>query len=257
MLISNKYKIIKEIGSGNYGNIYLGEHIYFKKHVAIKIVIGKNNILLKNEAKIYNLLQNTIGVPNMLMYGIENNINFLILERMDNVLERINTSRFTGIAIKIIEIIEAIHSKGVIHRDIKPDNFMFKNNKLFLIDYGLATTFCNFEKKHNNKKVTNNIIGSLNYISLNVHEKMMPSRRDDLESIVYIFIYLLNKNLPWKDYDKKDIILCKKKLIDDNTFDVNIINILKYIRGLEHFDNPDYLFLYKQLKDYGSNCIND
>lgn len=257
MLISNKYKIIKEIGSGNYGNIYLGEHIYFKKQVAIKIVIGKNNILLKNEAKIYKLLQNTIGVPNMLMYGVENNINFLILERLDNVLERINKNQFTDIAIKIIEIIESIHNKGVIHRDIKPDNFMFKNNKLFLIDYGLATTFYNFEKKHINKKVTNNIIGSLNYISLNVHEKIMPSRRDDLESIVYIFIYLLNKKLPWKGYDKENIILYKKNLQHDITIDVNIINILKYIRGLEHFDNPDYLFLYKQLKDYGRNSIND
>jgi serine/threonine protein kinase len=245
MIISNKYKIIKKIGEGAFGSVYIGEHIFLEKQVAIKISHKYKDILITNEARIYKLLQNTTGVPNMLMYGVYSGINYLIMEKMDYDLERIDKSNVYLIGIEMFKIIETIHSKGVIHRDIKPENFMFKNDKLYLIDYGLSTMYIDLDNNHIKQRYTDEIIGSKHYISLNIHNNMLPSRRDDLESIVYVLIYLLNDNLPWENLDNIHIQKSKEHIICSN----KLLNILNYIRGMSYSDTPNYKFIYKQLKD--------
>lgn len=249
MIISNKYKLLNIIGKGNYGDVYIGEHIYFKKNVAIKLCKKENNILLKNEAKIYNLLQNTLGVPNMLLYGLENEKYFIIIEKLDSVLERYDNINIYNLGIKMIEIIENIHEKGIIHRDLKPDNFMFKNNKLYLIDYGMATVFLDRNNNHLQEKKINNIIGSINYISINVHNCILPSRRDDVESILYILLYLQNNKLPWSNLDKDKVKIYKENIENNDLIENKLKNLIKYIRNLSFVETPDYKFIYKQLKD--------
>lgn len=249
MIISNKYKLLNIIGKGNYGDVYIGEHIYFKKKVAIKLCKKENNILLKNEAKIYNLLQNTLGVPNMLLYGLENEKYFIIIEKLDSVLERYDNINIYNLGIKMIEIIENIHEKGIIHRDLKPDNFMFKNNKLYLIDYGMATVFLDRNNNHLQEKKINNIIGSINYISINVHNCILPSRRDDVESILYILLYLQNNKLPWSNLDKDKVKIYKENIENNDLIENKLKNLIKYIRNLSFVETPDYKFIYKQLKD--------
>ena len=143
----------------------------------------------------------------------------------------------------------------LIHRDIKPENFLFglneNNNKIYLIDYG----FCKSYQKENNhipliyhKK----IIGTPNYISLNIHFLQTSSRRDDIESWIYIVMDLLQLNT-WKkyDYDKYPELFIKTK---QNCIHENIPSFIKelliYTRGLQFEETPNYSYLFEIINKY-------
>ena len=121
---------------------------------------------------------------------------------------------FTSIAKQMFRLCEILHGKGVVHCDIKPDNFLFSSETLFLTDFGL----CIYREK-NMPKVLRTIkrpIGSPNFISLNVHKLMEPGRRDDLESCVYVLLFILNNGRPlWTDCETiEDIQKQKEALLD-------------------------------------------
>jgi serine/threonine protein kinase len=244
VVINNKYELIKKIGEGNYGIIYKGEHRYLDKYVAIKIAKQNGKTILKNEAKIYKLLDGIDGVPSLLLYGVENNSNYLITQLMDHQLldiEDITINNTYNLGIKMINIISNIHAHGIIHRDIKPDNFMIKDTNLYLLDYGLSTTYLDMNNEHISIKYIDNIIGSINYISINVHNNIIPSRRDDLESIIYILIFVLYKSLPWnKNMTVDEIKYSKENIIDNTYIDSRLIDILTYIKSIEFNILPDY-----------------
>ena len=99
--------------------------------------------------------------------------------------------------IKSLNIIEFLHNKNLIHRDIKPENFIFdlNENNLYLIDYGMTTFYIEKDKFIEEKKIQK-IIGTINYCSVNIHANKLPSRRDDLESLCYTFMFSYNNFLP-------------------------------------------------------------
>ena len=107
------------------------------------------------------------------------------------------------LGVQMLAIVESLHQKGVLHRDIKPANFMIKTNaqnisELFLIDFGLAGCFKDEKQKHIPMKTGERLMGTPRYMSVNMHQHITPSRRDDLESLGYILIYLYKGKLPWQ-----------------------------------------------------------
>ena len=155
------------------------------------------------------------------------------------------------IVIKSIEILENIHHSFVIHRDIKPQNFMIKNGELFIIDFGFSTFYIDDNKNHLPNKENNiencNIIGTPKYISLNIHNGITPSRRDDLISLGYIFIFLLYKYLPWDNFpifENKDNYEEIHVLHPKNQY----IKQLKQIETLKKQENSIHQFIYYYIK---------
>lgn len=285
ILINNKYIMDVIIGKGHFGCVYKGHHKKTREHVAIKLEHSNSPIkLLKNETTILNYLYNNgcLNVPQVHWYGIFKNSCCLVMTLYDYSLYDYNKSKelsieqIQKIILKSIDIIENIHNSYIIHRDIKPQNIMIKNNDLFIIDFGFSTFYIDDNKNHLPIKTYNgiengNIIGTPKYISLNIHNGITPSRRDDLISLGYIFIFLFCKQLPWdalpmfdniNNYDEIHILHPKnqyikhfKKLESIENIEQNsknkllfqtIIQYIKYCYSLNYDDEPNY-YSIKQL----------
>ena len=199
-MINNKYKIIKKLSHGSFGNVYLvnnNNNIYALKEELNNV----NNI--KYEAFIYTKINHINNVCKFYDYFNIDNKSYLLLHYYDNNLVNIkslntdyilnlhnNNNLFNEkvinyykyvkhIIVILINTLESIHELGFVHRDIKPSNICIYNDEPILIDFGLTKKIINNEKHINEKKI-NSIIGSPNYVSINVINNIEPTRRDDI-----------------------------------------------------------------------------
>jgi len=252
-LIANKYKLIEKIGSGSFGSIYKAVNIITKEMVAIKIEPINNGMkLLKNEALIYQYLSNTKkepGIPSVKWFGKDETNYYMVINLLGNSLQFIKDNNFVfslkivlEIGVKILLLLKSIHDKGLVHRDIKPDNFLLNINedKLYIIDFGFCKTYYS-NKNHIKMKETSKMIGTPNYASINSHNHYELSRRDDLESLGYMLIYLYIGHLDWEN-EKSDskMIVLKKSIVHSNEIPLILISFIKDMMSLKFEECPDY-----------------
>ena len=167
------------------------------------------------------------------------------------------------IALQMLDRIEFVHNKNIIHRDIKPDNFVVgignKSHIIYLLDFGLSKKYWSSrQNKHipfcKNKKLT----GTARYASVNALSGCEQGRRDDLESIGYIIMYFIRGSLPWqglKVHNKEDRYkkICDKKKATSSKelckgFPNEFENFISYTRNLEFMEVPDYEYLRNLLR---------
>lgn len=156
--------------------------------------------------------------------------------------------------------IESIHQRNFIHRDIKPENFLIGNGKrqntIFIIDFGLSKRYkCPKTGQHNELKEKFGVVGTPRYCSLNAHLCWEQSRRDDLESIGNILVYLFRGgHLPWmraEDIEEEKKSKVEQLSIKENTsiealtegLPTCIYTYMKYCRNLDFKAKPDYKYL--------------
>jgi serine/threonine protein kinase len=267
-MINNKYKLLNKIGEGSFGSIYKAENCRTREEVAIKIeTISNGTTLLKNESKIYQYLLGISNLPQVKWYGKDTNNYYMVIPLLGKSLQQLlNEKRVFSlkfilqIGIQVLYLLKAIHDKGLLHRDIKPDNFLLginsEKNKLFLIDFGLCKSYLK-DDKHIEMKKTNNLIGSITYASINAHENCELSRRDDLESLGYMLIYFWLGRLSWREIDFSkntntdlSIIKMKTEIINDIIVPSVLKDYIKYVRNLNFEEEPKYeLFIYNFQKE--------
>ena len=260
-LINNKYKLIEKIGEGAFGSIYKGENVRTKELVAIKVEpIINHTKLLKNESTIYHFLINTEGMPNVKWFGKDNYNYYMVINLLGESLQSLKDRKGTfslklvlQIGIQIINLLSKIHNKGLIHRDIKPDNFLLglnnKNKQIHIIDFGFCKTYL-INDEHIEMKKTNNIIGTSNFASINAHDFNELSRRDDLESLGYMLIYFYLGELVWKDYSSNEMIkILKNNITNDENIPKIILKYFEIVKSLEFKERPDYNFLINIFKN--------
>lgn len=277
IVISNKYKLIKTIGEGSFGKIFHAIDISNNLSYAVKIEkkVSKYS-LLKNEISIYKRcnLTNIIGIPKLYEYGIQDNYNYMVIDLYDNTLEKIKNNKnilelntVLVVALQIIKILNKLHQVGIIHRDIKPDNIIFNNtnsnknnnniyekNTYYLIDYGLSKQYIDKNGIHREINTEKQLTGSIKYSSINVQNGIEPSRRDDLESLGYILIYLLKGNLPWQGaigntkQERNDYVINIKNntslIVLCDKIPYEFLLYMSYCRNLKYEEQPNYNYIY-------------
>jgi len=253
-MIAHKYKLIEKINEGSFGTIFKAKNIRTKEIVAIKFENKSEQMKsLKNEARIYQYLGKLNGFPQLKTFGTTGDFNYLVMDLLGcsltsiiNKYKQISLNTVLVLGIQIIQRIQSLHNNCLLHRDIKPSNFVFGNedtNKLFLIDLGFAKRY-DYNGTHIEMKNINNIVGSLNFVSINVHNYIEPSRRDDIESCIYVILTMLFGDLEWfEETDINKMALLKRNIINVDTIPIFIKKMLNYIRSIEFTTTPDYDYI--------------
>ena len=211
------------------------------------------------------------GLPDMKTYGYNSQYNILIMELLGQSLENLfqkQKKRFSlktacMLGIQMIDRVEYIHSRKILHRDMKPDNFVMgrgdKSHIVYLIDFGLSKKYWSSRlNKHipysTNKKLT----GTARYASINALSGCEQGRRDDLESIGYIIMYFIRGSLPWQGLkinnkeDRYKKICDKKKSTSARElcagYPKEFQDFVSYTRKLKFQEVPDYEYLKNLLR---------
>lgn len=270
----SNYKIGAKIGSGSFGRIFSATNPLTGEQVAIKIESKEaKNPQLVHEYELYKiLLKNNPepeGIPRIHLCTTQSDYVNLVMELLGPSLEdkfnlcgrKFSLKTVLMLAFQMLARLEYIHSCGLIHRDIKPENFLLgvgKNqDKVYIIDFGLSRPYLK-DGKHIEFIVGKKLIGTARYASINTHRGITQSRRDDLESVGYIWIYFLKGKLPWQGlkatertqrYDK-----IKEKKIETSIAELcqdlppEFAEYLTYVRNLNFEEEPDYARLQTLLR---------
>lgn len=271
-LIDNRFRLKHKIGEGSFGDVYSGTDVRNRRKVAIKIAKEGKESSLEKEAQIYKHLQSRCqgeldfyGFPNFYWFGKENGYYYLVIERQGVSYHKLfedgqlSLEDVNQLAIEGLYILETLHGHGLIHQDLKPDNFLHrhsdnsKHKRAVLIDYGLTKHYLDGHNQHLPMTHHHRMIGTARYVSCNTHLGLSQSRRDDLESFGYLLVYLAKGKLPWNGL-KEPNKLKRYEKIGQLKIETSLKKIchglpsiyekyLSYCRNLAYSETPDYHYL--------------
>ncbi|KAK9274114.1 hypothetical protein L1049_018928 [Liquidambar formosana] len=239
---SPMYKIERKLGKGGFGQVFVGRRVTGGNdrttgpgatEVALKFEHRNSkgcNYGPPYEWQVYNTLGGSHGVPRVHYKGRQGDYYVMVMDMLGPSLwdvwntsgQAMSSEMVSCIAVESLSILEKMHSRGYVHGDVKPENFLLgqpstaQEKKLFLVDLGLATKWRdNANGLHVEYDQRPDMFrGTVRYASVHAHLGRTASRRDDLESLAYTLIFLHRGRLPWQGYqgDNKSFLVCKKKM---------------------------------------------
>ncbi|KAK4482016.1 hypothetical protein RD792_012933 [Penstemon davidsonii] len=240
---SPTYRVERKLGKGGFGQVYVGRRMtggstnerMGPRALEVALKFEHHNSKGCNygpplEWTVYNTLGGSHGVPRVHYKGRQGDYYVMVMDILgpslwdvwNNNAHTMSVEMVACIAMEAISILEKVHSRGYVHGDVKPENFLLgppgtpDEKKLFLVDLGLATRWrdgtTGVHVEYDQRPDV--FRGTVRYASVHAHLGRTGSRRDDLESLAYTLIFLLRGRLPWQGYqgDNKGFLVCKKKM---------------------------------------------
>lgn len=264
-----KTRLIERFAGGSFGELYRGELLQFdNKQVAVKVEPQGNancNFLLQ-EGAVYRNLEGGAGIPKVYWFGFHGaEYRALVMDLLGPTLEDLfylckrhfSMKTLLMLTGKMLDILQHVHSRSYVHRDISPSNFVFgcaeNESNLYLIDFGHAKKFTSgsfMMARRNSFNVAKAVVGTPRFISIHAHLGHEEAPRDDLEALGYILIYLARGVLPWQGIKARSMPEKLNKIaeIKMNTSPEELCKGLpqefavyfNYVRGLKLHEEPDY-----------------
>ncbi|XP_047962273.1 casein kinase 1-like protein HD16 [Salvia hispanica] len=240
---SPTYRLEKKLGKGGFGQVFVGRRIS-GGNINERTGPGAVEVALKFEHRnskgcnygpppewqVYNTLGGSYGVPRVHYKGRQGDYYVMVMDMLGpslwdiwhNNSQTMSVDMVACIAIESISILEKMHSRGYVHGDVKPENFLLgavgspDEKKLFLVDLGLAARWrdgnTGLHVEYDQRPDV--FRGTVRYAGVHAHLGRTGSRRDDLESLAYTLVFLLRGRLPWQGYqgENKGFLVCKKKM---------------------------------------------
>jgi len=294
--IFDKYVLRECIGSGAFGEVWNADSISTGESVAVKMerIVGNPAPTLQYESRVLQLMQGISGIPKLRYFGRNDDMNgiFMVSDLLGPSLETLATSErldldahgpkphheafISAIGRQMLQRLRSVHFRGMLHRDVKPDNFLFARTPvldlssrrtatqfdvplLHLIDFGMAKRITPTSILH--KEAARDVpapgplIGSARYASVFAHAGEPLGRRDDLISMMYSLIYVaLGGALPWQNYTEREIYYIKDNMtpgeicagLSDRHAE-GWAAILDQLQGMKSGDVPDYATIESRL----------
>lgn len=265
------------LGKGSYGTVYAGVQRSMTSSLPVAIKTHTDAFLLEREVQLYQYMWRhkkrglvpQLRIPRLLWEGTTNDGSqrVMVMDRLGTSLDQLfdqqgklwGHSTVCWIGCEALRLLEGLHTLGVVHRDLKPDNFAIgfdadERHRLYIFDFGLSSQYLDKEGEHRPMRTGLSLIGTQRYASLANHEGKQQSRRDDLESLGYVLWCFSTGTLPWKhavdDIDDKSernrIIGEAKRTLDLETIPSPFKELIQYARGLDYDQTPDYIQLFHQ-----------
>jgi len=239
------YIVERQLGKGGFGQVYVGRKAELggssqssddtggAEYVALKFEHRSSKGCKYGppyEWTVYDCLDSMPGVPKVYYKGRQGDFYVMVMDILgpslwdvwNNQGQQMPTEMVACIAVEALAILEALHGKGFVHGDVKPENFLLgppntaHAKSLYLVDLGLASQWrddvCGAHSEYDQRPDV--FRGTVRYASVHAHLGRTASRRDDLESLAYTLLFLLKGRLPWQGYnaENKGYLVCKKKM---------------------------------------------
>ncbi|CAD8195163.1 unnamed protein product [Paramecium pentaurelia] len=268
-LQNSNYKILSNIGSGSGHQVFKVQNNQTSRILALKIEKNPNLGQLDGEIQKLKELDGIKGIPQLIDFGkTKDSKSYIITPLLKRNLQEIAKESLPSlhctlaIGLSVIEILHQVHKKGILHLDIKPENIMISQPYINipvdeilqpgftqLIDFGLS-------QKFGHKPFLNKVfVGSLRYASRQAHKGNQLGYKDDLESLLYVLVYLRNQKLPWqslKQQQSQQLEIKKIGEMKEAIFNTTVLSqkfppqfsqFKQYIETLTQQTMPDYEYI--------------
>ncbi|XP_037825770.1 tau-tubulin kinase homolog Asator isoform X1 [Lucilia sericata] len=261
-VVKERWKVVRKIGGGGFGEIYEGQDLITREQVALKVESARQpKQVLKMEVAVLKKLQGKEHVCRFIGCGRNDRFNYVVMQLQGKNLAELRRAQPRGafslsttlrLGLQILKAIESIHSVGFLHRDIKPSNFSigrlpYNCRRVYMLDFGLARQYTTGTGEVRCPRVAAGFRGTVRYASINAHRNREMGRHDDLWSLFYMLVEFVNGQLPWRKIkDKEQVGLTKEKydhriLLKHLPSDLK--QFLEHIQSLTYADRPDYAML--------------
>ncbi|CAH1184491.1 unnamed protein product [Phyllotreta striolata] len=261
-VVKERWKVVKKIGGGGFGEIYEGLDLITREQVALKVESARQpKQVLKMEVAVLKKLQGKEHICRFIGCGRNDRFNYVVMQLQGRNLAELrraqpraafSLSTTLRLGLQILRAIESIHSVGFLHRDIKPSNFSmgrlpYNCRKVYMLDFGLARQYTTATGEVRAARAAAGFRGTVRYASINAHKNREMGRHDDLWSLFYMLVEFVNGQLPWRKVKDKEQVGLMKEKYDHRLLLKHLPSDLKqfldHIQSLEYADKPDYQML--------------